>query len=319
MEEDDANLQPLADSILDELVDHLALGICHQTHRAAKLGFLELEEVAAEEESKYRISNEKGLDVFGESSTVTMKKQYECTCPSCDRTLAASRFAPHLEKCMGMGRNSSRIASKRIAHSSGRATNGNNKDSNGSSTPAFNNNSSNGLSASTADSDLEIDNDKSSDNDWNEKPVVKKPRKKRKVDHHSSSNGSSSTLSKVILKRGVKQKQQQQQQSLSEGLSPRFSCTGRSSPSLLQLHSSSLNYGSNQSRNSPCSSSVSSASGSPLERDLYDSQAVPRSSVRTTRHTSSLLDNHQLRQSPSPNVTSNSTIVQIESQREFEF
>ena len=31
------------------------------------------------------------------------------------RNMAASRFAPHLEKCMGMGRNSSRLASRRIA------------------------------------------------------------------------------------------------------------------------------------------------------------------------------------------------------------
>ena len=33
------------------------------------------------------------------------------------RTLAASRFAPHLEKCMGMGRTSSRQASRRLATS----------------------------------------------------------------------------------------------------------------------------------------------------------------------------------------------------------
>lgn len=52
--------------------------------------------------------------MFGQ---VPLKKQYECICPNCQRNLAASRFAPHLEKCMGMGRNSSRIASKRIANS----------------------------------------------------------------------------------------------------------------------------------------------------------------------------------------------------------
>ena len=339
-DDDDGQLEPLAECILDELVDHLALGICHQTHRAAKLGYLELEEVAAEEESKYRISDEKGVDVFGESSALAMKKQYECTCPHCDRTLAASRFAPHLEKCMGMGRNSSRIASKRIAHSSGRSTtNGvsNNKDNNnGSNTPGIN--SSNGLSTSTADSDLEIDNDKSSDNDWDEKPVVKKTRKKRKADHHVSSNGSSSTtLSKVILKRGVKQRQLAIQHPNTESsFSGRFSAGRSSSPSSHhhqhshQLHNSSLTYSNqlstsnNQSRASPCSS-VSSASGSPLHASLetLDSQ---RSCVRTTRHTSSLLDQQQLRQSsPSPNIISttttstNSTLVQIESQREFEF
>ena len=51
-----------------------------------------------------------GVDVFG---NLPAKKQLECVCPNCKRNLAASRFAPHLEKCMGMGRNSSRIASRR--------------------------------------------------------------------------------------------------------------------------------------------------------------------------------------------------------------
>lgn len=51
-----------------------------------------------------------GLDVFGHGPG---KRAMECICPNCGRNMAASRFAPHLEKCMGMGRNSSRIASRR--------------------------------------------------------------------------------------------------------------------------------------------------------------------------------------------------------------
>ncbi len=55
---------------------------------------------------------ERGLDIFGQ---VPIKaKQVECVCPNCSRNLAASRFAPHLEKCMGMGRTSSRVASRRL-------------------------------------------------------------------------------------------------------------------------------------------------------------------------------------------------------------
>ena len=52
-----------------------------------------------------------GLDVFGQGP---LKKQVECICPSCQRNMAANRFAPHLEKCLGMGRNSSRLASRRL-------------------------------------------------------------------------------------------------------------------------------------------------------------------------------------------------------------
>merc|ERR550532_803793 len=63
------------------------------------------------------------MDVFGQVITTQfgvppLKKQPECTCPNCQRNLAASRFAPHLEKCMGMGRNSSRLASRRLATAS---------------------------------------------------------------------------------------------------------------------------------------------------------------------------------------------------------
>merc|ERR1711944_99304 len=63
-----------------------------------------------------------GIDVFGQViqtmvGVPALEKQPECICPNCQRNLAASRFAPHLEKCMGMGRNSSRIASRRLATS----------------------------------------------------------------------------------------------------------------------------------------------------------------------------------------------------------
>lgn len=37
-----------------------------------------------------------------------------CKCLNCDKTVSVSKYAPHLEKCMGLGRNSSRIASQRI-------------------------------------------------------------------------------------------------------------------------------------------------------------------------------------------------------------
>jgi len=54
------------------------------------------------------------------ASSAAAKKPAECVCPNCQRNMAASRFAPHLEKCMGMGRNSSRLASRRIARDANR-------------------------------------------------------------------------------------------------------------------------------------------------------------------------------------------------------
>jgi len=100
--------------IWDDIIDEVILGFSFEVHRDVKLGILFLDETDEESEKKYEIVEEIGLDVFGQ---VPMKKQFECVCPNCQRNLAASRFAPHLEKCMGMGRNSSRIANRRIANS----------------------------------------------------------------------------------------------------------------------------------------------------------------------------------------------------------
>lgn len=61
--------------------------------------------------------NQPNVDIFGQ--VLGKKATFEIQCPNCKRTLAAVRFAPHLEKCMGMGRNSSRIASRRLAASAG--------------------------------------------------------------------------------------------------------------------------------------------------------------------------------------------------------
>ena len=58
-----------------------------------------------------------GLPVVTFTGLPTLKTVPQIECPNCSsRTLAASRFAPHLEKCMGMGRNSSRVASRRLAN-----------------------------------------------------------------------------------------------------------------------------------------------------------------------------------------------------------
>lgn len=58
------------------------------------------------------VVDQPGCDVFG--NTIQMlRKPVECVCPSCNRTLGASKFAPHLEKCLGMGRGRSRLAHKK--------------------------------------------------------------------------------------------------------------------------------------------------------------------------------------------------------------
>ncbi|KAL5010269.1 hypothetical protein ScPMuIL_012574 [Solemya velum] len=101
--------------VMNEMIDEATLGISFEVHRACKLGTLFLGDTDPKSEKDHMIVDKPGIDVFGQIPT---KKQFECVCPNCQRHLAASRFAPHLEKCMGMGRNSSRIASRRIANTS---------------------------------------------------------------------------------------------------------------------------------------------------------------------------------------------------------
>lgn len=45
-------------------------------------------------------------DIFAYEATTSSKKSVECKCFICQRNIAAVRFAPHLEKCIGIGRNS---------------------------------------------------------------------------------------------------------------------------------------------------------------------------------------------------------------------
>jgi len=102
-------------SFYQDIVDDVILGIVFEVHRGFKLGL-----TALLEEGEYPLevdADEVGdvgdaVEVFSSNAA---KKPAECVCPNCQRNMAASRFAPHLEKCMGMGRNSSRLASRRIA------------------------------------------------------------------------------------------------------------------------------------------------------------------------------------------------------------
>ncbi|XP_041459163.1 ataxin-7-like protein 3 [Lytechinus variegatus] len=111
-ERDDSGENELAEEIWSDLIDEMTLGLCFDVHRSVKLGLMIMDDMTEEAQQEYEIVDEPGLDVFGQPP---LKKHLECLCPSCNRNLAANRFAPHLEKCMGMGRNSSRLASKRIA------------------------------------------------------------------------------------------------------------------------------------------------------------------------------------------------------------
>ncbi|XP_005111302.1 ataxin-7-like protein 3 isoform X2 [Aplysia californica] len=143
----DPDMRAALDSIVEELIDEVSLGLCFEIHRSCKVGSMFLNGFDDISDTEYAIIDRPGMDVLGQ---VPSKKNYECVCPNCQRNLAASRFAPHLEKCMGMGRNSSRIASRRIA-----------------------NNQKHGGSEESGQED-------ENDNDWNYAPESKRLRKLKK-------------------------------------------------------------------------------------------------------------------------------------------
>ncbi|XP_026772262.2 ataxin-7-like protein 3 isoform X1 [Pangasianodon hypophthalmus] len=159
---DNTKLEALAHDIYSDLVEDACLGLCFEVHRAVKQGYFFLDETDQESMKDFEIVDQPGLDIFGQ--VYNQWKNKECVCPNCSRSIAASRFAPHLEKCLGMGRNSSRIASRRIA-------------------------SSNNTSKSESDQE---DNDDINDNDWSY-GSEKKP-KKRKSDKNPNSPRRSKSL-----------------------------------------------------------------------------------------------------------------------------
>jgi len=101
----------LLEGIIDDYVDEIALGLIFHFHRAKTLGYFNTLE--NDDDVGNPIIDEPGFDIFGQPKEV---KVIDIDCPECHRQVAATRFAPHLEKCMGMGRNSSRLARRRIAN-----------------------------------------------------------------------------------------------------------------------------------------------------------------------------------------------------------
>uniref|UniRef100_UPI0037E80E62 ataxin-7-like protein 3 isoform X1 n=1 Tax=Semicossyphus pulcher TaxID=241346 RepID=UPI0037E80E62 len=159
---DNTKLEALVHDIYNELVDDACLGLCFEVHRAVKQGYFFLDETDQESMKEFEIVDQPGVDIFGQ--VYNQWKNKECECPNCKRLIAASRFAPHLEKCLGMGRNSSRIANRRLA-------------------------SNNNMSKSESDQE---DNDDLNDNDWSY--GAEKKAKKRKSDKNQNSPRRSKSL-----------------------------------------------------------------------------------------------------------------------------
>lgn len=96
---DPQNLETATNYLYNSLLDEAIAGVVFEVHYATKTGLSRAMEGKPEDNEPYSLVDVPDYDVFGANIA---KIAMDCTCPICDRTVAASRFAPHLEKCMGM-------------------------------------------------------------------------------------------------------------------------------------------------------------------------------------------------------------------------
>ncbi|CAB4060413.1 SGF11 [Lepeophtheirus salmonis] len=164
------DVEEIAESIFLELVDEISLGIGFEVHRSVKIGLFPLLDSDNSEPCSPSEAKKMGL------CTNTMDVFWLCG----DNGCWSSHSEETARKCMGMGRNSSRIASRRIASSSNNSNNSssqNNSNSNSNSKDSHNSHSEQG-SGGNASSASCLDEDDAEDEDWIE-PGKSFNRKKR--------------------------------------------------------------------------------------------------------------------------------------------
>ncbi|KAI8599540.1 hypothetical protein EDD21DRAFT_379558 [Dissophora ornata] len=105
-----ASMASLSFEILGELLDEIVLDVVSEAHRDVK-NMRSICPVCKTKCRNYVIRA--GLDIFGQNPQANNSQTYDCV--HCQRSFPAQRYAPHLEKCLGLsGRASSRAASRRM-------------------------------------------------------------------------------------------------------------------------------------------------------------------------------------------------------------
>ncbi|GBC04701.1 hypothetical protein RclHR1_05810013 [Rhizophagus clarus] len=102
----------LAFKILCDLLDECILDVAFEAHREAKLSATVCQLCNSECRS---FVTQPGLDIFGNRPQQNDSPKFECV--NCKRPYPSKRYAPHLEKCLGLaGRSSSRVANLKIGN-----------------------------------------------------------------------------------------------------------------------------------------------------------------------------------------------------------
>ncbi|CAJ0930770.1 unnamed protein product, partial [Mesorhabditis belari] len=92
------NADDIAQKLVNDLIDSCTLRECFEVHRR----------LAINREMGIRQLSPKPHTPKIATFTPSRGKQIECQCTNCGRTIAVTYYAPHLEKCIGMGRRAAR-------------------------------------------------------------------------------------------------------------------------------------------------------------------------------------------------------------------
>ncbi|KAI1316425.1 hypothetical protein EDD11_009988 [Mortierella claussenii] len=125
-----ASMASLSFEILGELLDEIVLDVVSEAHRDVKTmrsicpvcktkcrnygitSILSFDVLISSMFTSFAVVRT-GLDIFGQNPQSNNSQTYDCV--HCQRSFPAQRYAPHLEKCLGLsGRSSSRAASRRV-------------------------------------------------------------------------------------------------------------------------------------------------------------------------------------------------------------
>ncbi|KAI8053883.1 hypothetical protein BDF22DRAFT_681825 [Syncephalis plumigaleata] len=103
------NIKEAVSDLVTELLDECVLDAVVVAHREARLAAAKCGICRTRCRA---FSSTPGLDIFGQKPMPDTQEIVEC--PNCKRQFVASRYAPHLEKCLGIaGRNAARAGSRR--------------------------------------------------------------------------------------------------------------------------------------------------------------------------------------------------------------
>ncbi|KAI8352271.1 hypothetical protein B0O80DRAFT_85110 [Mortierella sp. GBAus27b] len=107
------SIASLSFEVLGELLDEIILDVVSEAHRDTKC----MRSICPLCKTKCRnYVVQPGQDIFGQNPQSNNVQTYDCV--HCQRSFPPQRYAPHLEKCLGLaGRSSSRAASRRMGAS----------------------------------------------------------------------------------------------------------------------------------------------------------------------------------------------------------